>query len=167
LDTTARASRARSLAASRKVGASIVVEAAVVATGYNDVPYGQIPDVRQGIDTSEKFKRDNLRDTMQRLKTAGLLADGLDGDGVDQAVAALKGGELISVIEDQRAVHAEARAIDDATEIGGRPGLLVSHRLLWLSSASNGCGQTPSPRASPRPAKGQHLGRCHSPWTLG
>jgi hypothetical protein len=60
---------------------------------------------------------------MQRLKTAGLLADGLDGDGVDQAVAALKGGELISVIEYQRAVHAEARAIDDATEIGGRPGL--------------------------------------------
>jgi deoxycytidylate deaminase len=117
----ARASRARSLAASRKVGAAIVIDDSVAATGYNDVPHGQIPDVRQGVDTSEKFKRDNLRDTMQRLKKAGLLASGLDGDGVDEAVAALKGGELMSVIEYQRAVHAEARAIDDATVRGVSP----------------------------------------------
>ncbi|ANE83397.1 hypothetical protein A7U43_28155 (plasmid) [Mycobacterium adipatum] len=117
----ARASRARSLAASRKVGAAIVVGDAVVATGYNDVPYGQTPDVQQGVDTSERFKRDNLRDTVQRLKSAGLLAEGLEGDGVDQAAAALKGGELMSVIEYQRAVHAEARAIDDATVRGVSP----------------------------------------------
>lgn len=117
----ARASRARSLAASRKVGAAIVINDAVVATGYNDVPHGQVPDVHQGVDTSEKFKRDNLRDTMQRLKKAGLLADDLDDDGVDQAVTALKGGELMSVIEYQRAVHAEARAIDDATVRGISP----------------------------------------------
>ncbi len=117
----ARASRARSLAASRKVGAAIVVGDAVVATGYNDVPFGQTPDVQLGVDTSETFKRDNLRDTMQRLKTAGLLTDGLEGDGVDQAAAALKGGELMSVIEYQRAVHAEARAIDDATVRGVSP----------------------------------------------
>lgn len=117
----ARASRARSLAASRKVGAVIVIDDAVVATGYNDVPHGQVPDVRQGVDTSEKFKRDNLRDTMQRLKKAGLLADDLDDDGVNEAVAALKGGELMSVIEYQRAVHAEARAIDDATVRGVSP----------------------------------------------
>lgn len=36
----ARASRARSLSASRKVGATIVAEGAVIATGYNDVPEG-------------------------------------------------------------------------------------------------------------------------------
>lgn len=41
----ARASAARSLAASRKVGAAIVVDDAVIATGYNDVPDGQEPDV--------------------------------------------------------------------------------------------------------------------------
>ncbi len=33
---------------------------------------------------------------------------------VDKAVEALKGGELMNVIEYQRAVHAEARAIDVA-----------------------------------------------------
>ena len=55
----ALASSARSLAASRKVGAAIVVDDAVVATGYNDVPHGQIPDVLEGEDTSETFKREN------------------------------------------------------------------------------------------------------------
>lgn len=114
------ASRARSLAASRKVGAAIVIDDAVVATGYNDVPHGQTPDVIQGIDTSENFKQDNLRDTLQRLQSAGLLVDGLaaDDEGISKAAAALDGGELMSVIEYQRAVHAEARAIDDATVRG-------------------------------------------------
>ncbi len=61
----ARASRARSLAASRKVGAAIVVDGSVVSTGYNDVPEGQTTDVHKGVDTSEQFKRDNLRDTLR------------------------------------------------------------------------------------------------------
>ena len=119
----ARASRARSLAASRKVGAAIVVGDAVVATGYNDVPHGQVPDVLERKDTSEAFKRENLRDTLERLKKAGMLAAGREADdaGVDEAAAALKGGELLSVIEYQRAVHAEAKAIDDATVRGVSP----------------------------------------------
>ncbi|KUI02631.1 hypothetical protein AU188_14580 [Mycobacterium sp. IS-3022] len=119
----ALASSARSLAASRKVGAAIVVDDAVVATGYNDVPHGQIPDVLEGVDTSEQFKKENLRDTLRRLKDAGMLADGLDtdDDGVAQAAAALDKGELMSVIEYQRAVHAEAKAIDDATVRGVSP----------------------------------------------
>ncbi|KJF19116.1 deaminase [Rhodococcus sp. AD45] len=120
----ARASRARSLAASRKVGAAIVVEDAVIATGYNDVPHGQTPDVKQGTDTSEQFKRDSLRDTIDRLNAAGLLAEGVNEDvasTVDKAAVALKGGELMSVIEYQRAVHAEASAIDDATVRGVSP----------------------------------------------
>jgi deoxycytidylate deaminase len=114
----ARASSARSLAASRKVGAAIVVSDAVVATGYNDVPHGQDPDVLQGTDTSEKFKRDNLRDTLTRLLAAGMLrADhtDIDDEAVTKAAEALAKGELMSVVEYQRAVHAEARAIDDAT----------------------------------------------------
>lgn len=119
----ALASSARSLAASRKVGAAIVVDDAVIATGYNDVPHGQVPDVLEGEDTSELFKRENLRDTLKRLKEAGLLADTLDADdeGVAHAAAALDKGELLSVIEYQRAVHAEARAIDDATVRGVSP----------------------------------------------
>lgn len=113
----ARASRARSLAASRKVGAAIVVDGFVVSTGYNDVPEGQTTDVVQGIDTSEQFKRESLRDTLQRLKDAGMLTDTVeaDEDGVTQAAEALKKGTLMSTIEYQRAVHAEARAIDEAT----------------------------------------------------
>lgn len=119
----ALASSARSLAASRKVGAAIVVGEAVIATGYNDVPHGQDPDVLVGEDTSEKFKRENVRDTLRRLKDAGLLADTLDADdeGVARATAALEKGELLSVIEYQRAVHAEAKAIDDATIRGVSP----------------------------------------------
>ncbi|UHJ58796.1 deaminase (plasmid) [Mycolicibacterium fortuitum] len=39
----------------------------------------------------------------------------IDEAAVSAAAAALKGGDLLSVIEYQRAVHAEARAIDDAT----------------------------------------------------
>lgn len=122
---SARASRARSLAASRKVGAAIVVNDALIATGYNDVPYGQTPDVIEGQDTSEQLKRDNVLDTIKRLKEKGLLSP--DADAWDEnklgeaALEALKGGELLSVIEYQRAVHAEARAIDDATIRGISP----------------------------------------------
>ncbi len=120
----ARASAARSLAASRKVGAAIVVQNAVVATGYNDVPDGQEPDVLQGTDTSEVFKRDNLRDTLLRLQKAGMLSadySDIDDAAVTKAADALAKGELMSVIEYQRAVHAEARAIDDATVRGVSP----------------------------------------------
>lgn len=121
----ARASRARSLAASRKVGAAIVVDDAVIAAGYNDVPHGQTPDVLEGDDTSERLKRDNVLDTVNRLRKAGLLdaevANLSDEELTTTAMGALKGGELLAVIEYQRAVHAEARAIDDATVRGVSP----------------------------------------------
>lgn len=121
----ARASRARSLAASRKVGAAIVVGDAVVATGYNDVPHGQKTDVLAGIDTSERLKQDNVLDTVTRLRQHGLLNDNMrdlgDEEMATRARDALKGGELLGVIEYQRAVHAEARAIDDATMRGVSP----------------------------------------------
>jgi len=118
----ARASRARSLAASRKVGAAIVVGDAVVATGYNDAPWGETPDVQQGIDTSELLKRGNVEDTLARLRDAGLLADAVTPhEALAKALATLKGGKQLSVIEYQRAVHAEAKAIDDATVRGVSP----------------------------------------------
>lgn len=118
----ARASSARSLAASRKVGAALVVGSAVVATGYNDVPPGQTPDVATGDDTSEKFKARNVTDTMGRLREAGLLASDIsEEDAASRALVALQGGELLSVIEYQRAVHAEAKTLDDAATRGVVP----------------------------------------------
>jgi cytidine deaminase len=121
----ARASRARSLAASRKVGAAVVVGGSVISTGFNEVPTGHAPDVLQGTDASERAKRANVLDTLVHLRDAGLLnpeaADADDDLLLDKAMAALKGGELLNVIEYQRAVHAEASAIDDATVRGVSP----------------------------------------------
>lgn len=126
----ARAASGRSLAATRKVGASLVMRDTVVATGYNDVPAGHISDVVAGTDVSEQFKRENVRDTIVRLVKADLIADTDDLDGLlDAAGLALRGGQLMSVIEYQRAVHAEAKCLDDAlvrgvTPVGGK--LLVT-----------------------------------------
>lgn len=120
----ARASSARSLAFSRKVGAAIVVDDAVISTGYNEVPHGQITDVLQSADTSERFKKSNLIDTLTRLKDAELLSESvteIDADTLQKAGEALKDGELMGVIEYQRPVHAEAKAIDDATLRGVSP----------------------------------------------
>lgn len=120
----AHASRARSLSAGRKVGAALVVGESVVATGYNDVPPGQASDVRSGVDTSEVFKRDNVGDTVRRLREAGMLKS-KSGDphekAVERALTALKGGHLLSVIEYQRSVHAEAKTLDDAATRGVSP----------------------------------------------
>ena len=97
----------------------------MIATGYNDVPYGHTPDVHLGIDTSERLKRDNVVDTVNRLKNAGLLSPEASAQADDAlastVIDALRGGELLDVIEYQRAVHAEAKAIDDATVRGVSP----------------------------------------------
>ena len=95
-----------------------------MATGYNDVPPGQDPDVLAGVDTSELFKRENVADTLRRLHDVGLLhADAVltDENTADRALAALDGGELLNVIEYQRAVHAEAKTLDDAAVRGVSP----------------------------------------------
>ncbi len=123
----AHASQARSLSASRKVGAAIVVGDAVVATGFNDPPHGHQPDILIGTDASERAKQENVRDTLQRFAEAGLLADSHSRNGkpeqetIRTALSALEGGALLGVIEYQRAVHAEAKAIDDATVRGVSP----------------------------------------------
>lgn len=105
----------RSLAASRKVGAALVQNESLIATGYNDVPHGQTADVLAGQDTSEVFKRNNVRDTLERLAKAGLLNPAVvPSEVVPEALTALEGGQLMNVIEYQRAVHAEARCLDDA-----------------------------------------------------
>lgn len=118
----ARAASGRSLAASRKVGAALVRDNSLIAIGYNDVPEGQTPDVLAGRDTSEMFKQANVRDTLELLDRAQLLAPGLNmTDAGVAALTALKGGQLMDVIEYQRAVHAEARCLDDALIRGISP----------------------------------------------
>ena len=118
----AKSTAARSLSGSRKVGAALVRDGRVVASGYNDVPAGQTPDVVAGRDTSEQFKRRNVEDTLRRLAAEGLLAGDRSAmvgpETVNRAMTALDGGELMSVIEYQRAVHAEAGALDDAAVRG-------------------------------------------------
>ena len=69
-------------------------------------------------------KRENVADTLRRLHDAGLLhADAVltDENTADRALAALDGGELLNVIEYQRAVHAEAKTLDDAAVRGVSP----------------------------------------------
>lgn len=118
----AHATAARSLAASRKVGAVLVREASVVSAGYNDVPFGQVPDVVAGTDTSERLKEANVTDTVNRLISAGWVPPppphGSSETPAKSALEALRGGELLNVIEYQRPVHAEAQAIDDAARRG-------------------------------------------------
>lgn len=116
----AHATAARSLAGSRKVGAVLVRDASVVSAGYNDVPLGQTPDVVAGKDTSELLKEANVTDTVHRLIEAGWVPPecGESDTPAKQALEALRGGELLNVIEYQRPVHAEAQAIDDAARRG-------------------------------------------------
>lgn len=114
----AKATAARSLAGSRKVGAALVRDGSLIATGYNDVPLGQTPDVVAGSDTSEVLKRQNVAETVLRLINRGLLTGPNSEVLVEKVIAALEGGELMSIIEYQRAVHAEASTLDDAAVRG-------------------------------------------------
>ena len=127
----AHATSARSLAGSRKVGAVLVRDDSVVSAGFNDVPSGQTPDVIAGTDTSELLKEANVRDTVDRLLQAGWSPpDPSNGTAVSSAIEALRGGELLNVIEYQRPVHAEARAIDDA----GRRGVVTSGAEMYVTT---------------------------------
>ena len=120
----ARASSGRSLGCGRKVGAALVVGDSVVATGYNDVPPGQDPDVLAGVDTSELFKAgERGRHAATTPRCGPVAADAVltDENTADRALAALDGGELLNVIEYQRAVHAEAKTLDDAAVRGVSP----------------------------------------------
>ena len=116
----AQATSLQSLAASRRVGASLVLRNSVVAVGCNEVPAEELPDVHTGHDSSDQFKRALLRDTLECLKKGGLLADTvqIDDSEINRARDLLKDSQLMSVIEYQRPVHAEAAAISDAARRG-------------------------------------------------
>lgn len=125
----AQAASAQSLTASRRVGAAIMVGDSVVATGWNDVPLvaGEEPDAARGIDTSEQRKRELAVSTVRRLSAKGwlnddkmaLVKDASRNDAlVEDVMADLDDSPLTSVIEIQRAVHAEMWAIVDAARRG-------------------------------------------------
>ncbi|WP_117210567.1 deaminase [Allorhizocola rhizosphaerae] len=113
---SAHAASARSLSASRRVGAALVVEDKVIATGYNDVPPGETADVIEGADASEIYKREMLKETIELVgHRLGVDTSALE---LTDIAKTLKRSMILSVIEGQRAVHAEAAAIDDAAMRG-------------------------------------------------
>ena len=114
----AYATSARSLAPGRHVGAALVQKGSIIATGFNDVPSAEEPDVVTGIDASELYKRGLVADTLVRIKSM-LSSQYQDEDlALSEAIGLLSGSEVLSVIEGQRAVHAEASAIGDAAKRG-------------------------------------------------
>jgi cytidine deaminase len=115
----AYATSARSLAPGRHVGAALVKSSSIIATGFNEVPGVEFPDVMTGIDASELYKRGLVTDTIVRIKP--MLAEKYresDDLALAEALELLQGSEVLSVIEGQRAVHAEASAIGDAAKRG-------------------------------------------------
>jgi len=116
---TAYATSARSLSPGRKVGAALTRDKSIVATGFNDVPEAEDPDVATGVDASETYKRQLVEDTLRRIQP--MLEQQPrqpSGERLARALDLLRGSEFLSVIEGQRAVHAEASAIGDAAKRG-------------------------------------------------
>jgi len=123
----AQATAARSLVASRRVGAAIVKDQSVIALGMNDVPNraNLTPDSILGYDFSVLRKQDLAIDTIDVLLAAGWISDEwvtireTDRERFEsELLDALAGSQIDDIIEFQRAVHAEMYAILDAAERG-------------------------------------------------
>ncbi|MGE5830240.1 MAG: deaminase [Micromonosporaceae bacterium] len=120
----AHAAKARSRAPSRRVGAVIADERGegrVLAIGCNDVLPDEQAEVDREIDTSERLKTDLMRDTLERLHEAGYLSDRVtevDDQLVNDVKGKLDDAKLLSIIEFQPSVHAEAAAVSDAAYRG-------------------------------------------------
>lgn len=127
----AYAASARSLSAGRKVGAVLATEESVIATGFNDVPATEQPDIVTGVDASESYKISLVEDTLQRIdEMLETMHRGGTAEARAQAMSLLKGSEILSIIEGQRAVHAEAAAIGDAA----RRGVAIAHADLYCTT---------------------------------
>jgi deoxycytidylate deaminase len=121
------ATAARSLTASRRVGAAIVRNGSLLSVGMNEVPgiFGLTPDAVLGYDYSELEKQELAIRAAETLAEQGwldetksqLLAN--DRDEFDRsAVEVFRNSPIMDVIEYQRAVHAEMWAILDAAKRG-------------------------------------------------
>jgi deoxycytidylate deaminase len=131
----AHAAAMRSAALGRQVGATIATaEGEIVAVGTNEVPKpgggqyweGDLPDARDfalGHDSSDRLKRSNLGELLERFSKAGgwLAPEKVTLSPEERVRAALpvvKGTRLMQPLEFGRAVHAEMAAIVDAAKRG-------------------------------------------------
>jgi deoxycytidylate deaminase len=131
----ANAAAMRSAALGRQVGATIATaEGEIVAVGTNEVPKpgggqyweGDVPDARDfvlGHDSSDRLKRSNLGELLERFSKAGgwLTADKValsPEERVRTALPIVRGARLMQPLEFGRAVHAEMAAIVDAAKRG-------------------------------------------------
>jgi cytidine deaminase len=142
----AKAAALRSAALPRQVGAAIASENGdVVAMGTNEVPKflgglywpGDSNDGRDfklGFDVSDRMKRNSLSEILNRLSWHGWIArdkEELDPkDRVQEAMAIMKGTQLMKTIEFIRAVHAEVAAILNA----GLHGISVKGCTLYTTT---------------------------------
>lgn len=121
----------RSADLSRQVGAAIATkEGDVVAVGCNEVPkaggglyWGGDPgdrrDFIEGRDVSHDIKKTMVREALERLRGA-IEAQGAGGVRIaeQEVVKALRGTQLMGVLEFSRTVHAEMAALADAAARG-------------------------------------------------
>jgi len=124
---SAWATAARSLTASRRVGAAIVQDDSLISVGMNDVPdiSGLTPDAVMGYDYSELEKQELAIRAAETLAGQGWLDESKtrllseDRDTFDRtAVEVFRNSPIMDVIEYQRAVHAEMWAMLDAAKRG-------------------------------------------------
>ena len=125
----------RSADLGRQVGAAIAsADGEILSVGCNDVPAaggglywtGDSPDhrdFRQGIDTSERFKRAIATQLVQKLKAAGWATptgrtDTEVARGLVDKKGPLRGTPILSLLEFGRPVHAEMAAIVSAAMRG-------------------------------------------------
>lgn len=139
----AKSASLRSSDLSRQVGAALFsVEGELISQGCNEVPraFGgaywdtEEPDYRDikiGHDPNDILKREVLRDLLERLTKAGILAVGfpIDGEFIDAIssknkdsgnphLGCLDGSMILDLTEFGRVVHAEMAAICDAARTG-------------------------------------------------
>jgi cytidine deaminase len=133
----ARAAALQSAELGRQVGAAIcTAQGDLLAVGTNEVPkagggvygapeqFGEIDDrdFTRGMDTSDRFKRNNLAEVLNLLREQGWLTDAVaqrtTTDLLDQSIPVMKSTRLMQSIEFGRAVHAEMTAITSAARRG-------------------------------------------------
>jgi deoxycytidylate deaminase len=140
----ARSASLRSSDLSRQVGAALfTVDGELITQGCNEVPkafggtYWDLEqpdhrDVKKGYDPNERYKREILRDVVERLRKRGYLSDDLKSLGDDGRIVtvliakakrnnpagALSGSQIMDLTEYGRVVHAEMSAICDAARQG-------------------------------------------------
>ncbi|MFD9472369.1 deaminase [Streptomyces goshikiensis] len=120
---------------SRRVGAAIMIDGQIVATGANEVPKSgggtynseSKPDGREfveGFDPSDDIRAQILADLLMRLREERWLAkeygDKTIKELTDEAINTprLGGSELFDIIEYGRSTHAEMVAITGAAKLG-------------------------------------------------